>query len=617
MAIRICLSTCFTSRPTGTLLVALACNMALVLFLTIPVEAQNNDGRSSLQFSTKIEGAKIPDDIRKQLNDSIQLGRKDTVRPVTLAQLRRRATEDAERLIKVLRSEAYYNGEVTSSVRQAVGGKFQVVYLISMGPRTLINSFKILYIDAPADEARLPADGAALGLLPGKSVRAQRIIDLTAKALTYLADHGHPDAVLNEREVIVDLATQLADVTLKIAAGQPRKFGEIIVRNSDGRTKPGYVQSFAKFRRGETYNRSQVSETMEELRNTGLFENIAVTSSKPDEKGELAQIVVLSERPARSIGLGASWATDEGPGVRSFWEHRNLLGRGEKLRLSLELAQLKQAATAELRKPRFLRDDQVLLLNFEVVHENTDAYTEDRIKGVASVARTLSKKWELSAGMSAEVENTEDIFGTHAYQLLGLPLAARYDGTDNLFDPTRGARFNLSLVPYTGRSNSDFTGIIRAEVTASTYLTFGSKQRFTLAGRGRLGTVLVKDTTDIPGSIRFYAGGGGSIRGYGYQLAGPLDMNGDPIGGRSALEISAEARMRLSSDFGLVAFVDGGNSYSTSVLKFNQPLLWGAGLGLRYYTAIGPIRVDVAFPINRRGGVDDAFQLYFSLGQSF
>jgi len=582
-----------------------------------PLKAQNDADRSALQFSTSIQGSKIPDDIRSKLEDSIELGREDTIDPVTYAQLRRRANEDAVRLNNVLRSEAYYNGEVTVSIRQADSGRLRVVHTVSMGPRTFIRSFRILYTDSPPDEALLPADGAALGLLPGKSVSAQRVIDLTAAALTYLTNHGYPDAVLADREVIVDLATQLSDVTLKITAGGARRFGPALVQNPGSHVRDDYVRSFVVFDEGATYDRRQVSETLEELRKTGLFDSVAITSSEPDENGEVAQIIALSERPVRSVGMGASWATNEGPGVRSFWEHRSIFGRGEKLRLALQVAQLEQSATAELRKPRFLRGDQTLSIGLEVAHENKDAYNEDRVKSVISLSRTLNERWEASLGISAEAENTQDIFGNHTYQLLGLPFAARYDGTDDLFDPKQGARLNLSLVPYGGRSNGTPTSFARLEATASSYLSFGEEKSVTLAGRVRLGSLLATDTIDVPGSIRFFAGGGGSIRGYAYQLVGPLDINGDPIGGRSVLEIGGEVRTRVSRNIGLVAFIDGGNSYSTSVLKFNQPLLWGAGIGVRYYTPIGPVRVDIALPLNKRRGIDDSFQIYFSLGQAF
>lgn len=569
---------------------------------------------AGLVFSTRIEGRKIPDDLRIALSDAIELGKGKAPPPPTLGLLRRRANEDAARLVEVLRSEAYYNGRAEPVVQEARGGHFEVIYNVTLGPRTMIGSFTILYSGNPADAAALPRDGAALGLKPGRAARAQRIIDLTAQALTFLADHGHPEARLIERKVIVDLAAHKADVTLTIDAGPQFRFGPISIENK-GRTKDDYVQSFAAFRPGDIYDRGKADKMVSALRETGLFDQVALVSGEAED-GALPQRLTLGERAMRSAGLGASWSSDEGAGVRSFWEHRNLMGRGEKLRLELMLAQIEQMASAEFRKPRFLREDQSLLGGLEIAHEDTDAYEENRIKTTASILRRLRPTLEAGAGLSFEYTHTKDSTGNHTYQLFGLPLILRYDGSDDLLDPAQGSRLGLSLTPYAGRSGTPVS-FARFEATGSTYLSFGARPDVTLAARGRFGSTLAERTFDIPGSIRFYAGGGGSIRGYGYQLVGPLGADNKPLGGRSVVEASGELRYRASRDIGLVAFIDGGNAYATSTPKFSEPLRWGAGLGLRYYTAIGPVRADVAVPLNRRPGIDDAFQIYVSLGQAF
>jgi len=121
---------------------------------------------------------------------------------------------------------------------------------------------------------------------------------------------------------------------------------------------------------------------------------------------------------------------------------------------------------------------------------------------------------------------------------------------------------------------------------------------------------------DVPADERFYAGGGGSIRGYSYQSVGPLS-GGDPVGGRSLLELSTELRLRLGERFGFVGFLDGGSAFGAAFPDFDEELLWGTGLGFRYFTAVGPLRLDFAVPLDRRHGIDDAFQVYISLGQAF
>lgn len=567
-----------------------------------------------VRFATRIEGSKIPDDLRALLAGAIELGKGKTPAPPSLGQLRRRATDDADRLDDALRSEGYYNAEVEPVIQEAHGGRFDVIFRVSLGPRTMIRDFIVAYVDRPSDEASLPHDGAALGLRPRKAARAERVIGLTGAALTYLENHGHPRPKLVERKVVVDLAAHVADVTLAIEAGPPQRFGAIAVEN-EGRTKPAYVRSLAKFKPGDLYDRRKANETVAALRQTGLFDQVSL-ETVASEGDEVPQRLVLSERPRRSIGVGASWSSNEGAGVRAFWEHRNILRAGEKLRLELSVAEIGQIADAQFNKPHFLRDDQNLLAEFEVAHEDTDAYRENRAKAGVALARELSSTLDASAGVSFELARTEDSDGSRAYELFGLPVSARYDGSDDLLDPTRGARLGLAVTPYAGASLGPVT-FLKFETTGSTYWSFGRRPDITLALRGRYGTMFAEDTVDVPGSVRFYAGGGGSIRGYAYQEVGPLDAHNDPKGARSVVEASSEVRYRITRTIGVVAFLDGGNAYSTSAPKLGKEFQWGAGAGLRYHTPIGPVRADVGVPLNRRPDVDDPFQLYFSLGQAF
>lgn len=576
----------------------------------------------TFKFDTHVEGEKLPDEIRDMLEETVQLGKEQAaIAPTSLGQLRRRAVDEADKLNDVLRSEAYYNGRVDPVIEEAKGGRFDLTYRITLGPRTMIRSFIIIYSDNPSDAASLPHDAKVLGLKPNRSVRAQRVIDLTREALTYLENHGHPKPRLAKREVIVDLATQLADITLTIRAGEPKRFGDLAIVNrrtdeTEGRTRADYVRSLAKFKPGDLYDRSKADATVAALRETSLFDQVAFEID--NGSGDLVTPhLTLGERAPRSVGAGASWSSDEGAGVRGFWEHRNIFGGAEKLRLELALAQKLQSIKADVLKPHFLREDQSLLGNFEVAHEETDAYNEKRVKLGTALARQLRANLQASAGVSFEVYQTRDSTGDHAYRLFGLPLSMRYDGSDALLDPTEGVRLGGTVTPYAGTANGAATAFTRFEASGSTYWSFGRRPDLTLALRGRYGLMLAQQTLDVPGSVRFYAGGGGSIRGYAYQRVGPLDAAKDPLGGRSVFEASTEARYRITKTIGVVAFVDAGNAYATSIPKLSQPLQVGAGVGLRYYTPIGPVRADIGFPVNPRKGIDDAFQLYFSLGQAF
>jgi len=174
----------------------------------------------------------------------------------------------------------------------------------------------------------------------------------------------------------------------------------------------------------------------------------------------------------------------------------------------------------------------------------------------------------------------------------------------------------VSLTPYQVFGDDSFP-FVKASIGSSAYYAIDPDARFVLAGRGRFGTLLGADTQQVPAGKRFYAGGGGSIRGYEFQSVGPLDNENDPLGGRSLLEVSAELRIRVTETIGVVPFIDGGTAFDSALPDFGETLRWAGGLGLRYFTAIGPVRLDVAVPINKRENVDDDFQFYVSLGQAF
>ncbi|MFN4353495.1 autotransporter assembly complex protein TamA [Parvibaculum sp.] len=613
------------SPRTAIFLAALALP---ALMLAVPVRAAEAEANGAngfswerpangLDFSSRVTGRRIPDYLRDLLENAREL-RPDAEDgpppPATLAQLRRRAQEDEKRLQEVLKSEAYYSGRVTTSVRQAQGGAFEVVYFVSLGTRTMIDRFDITYSDYPGGGDGRPATGAELDLVPNRAATADRVIDLTQKALNTLHNNGYPEAKLDRRRVVIDISSHQGRVTLYMTAGPRFVFGETRIGNPEGRTDPSYVRSLATMREGAIYDRSEVDRTVEALRGTGLFSGISVTSAEA-EGDVLPQQIELSERAPRTVRLGAKWSSSEGAGVQGSWEHRNLFGQAERLTLGLSIAQIEQSATADFRKPNFLRPDQSLLASAEIVHEENDAYTENRIKAGVSLERSLGRWWTGSLGATFQVTETEDINGRIAYQLIGIPLLLRYDNTDDVFDPREGLRATLAGTPYFGASDQSATTFTRLEAAVSTYL--GLTDELVLALRGRYGLIAANDTADVPGSTRFYAGGGGSVRGYGHQKAGPLDAKGDPVGGRSVLEASAEARYRFTETIGGVVFIDGGQTFSTLEPSFSDPLLWGAGLGIRYYTPIGPVRLDVATPLNRRKNVDDTFQIYVSLGQAF
>jgi len=341
----------------------------------------------------------------------------------------------------------------------------------------------------------------------------------------------------------------------------------------------------------------------------------------PAKDPELADVAVALE-PAklRTIAAEAGYSTGEGIRAEVSWTHRNLIRPEGAVTFRGVAGTREQYLGAILRQSNFRARDQVLNANISASKVNRTAY-EARTFGVGiGIERQTNiiwqKKWTWSLGTellaSRERDSTKIANAPRkTFFISAFPGTLNYDGSDDLLDPTKGFRIGLRLSPEVSRQSGTFT-YARGQLDGSYYLPAGN--RVVLAGRIRVGSILGARTQSIAPSRRFYSGGGGSVRGYGYQLIGPRDAANTPIGGRSLTEFALEARVRVGS-FGIVPFLDGGNIYTSSLPKFSKFRL-GTGLGARYYSSFGPIRIDVGTPLNRQRG-DSRITVAVSLGQAF
>jgi translocation and assembly module TamA len=531
--------------------------------------------------------------------------------PITVGALRSRAQADVDRLVAVLRSEGYYAGEVAVRVDDTVE-PINVIFTVTAGMRYSLKRFEVTFTRPETD---LPTAIAAYGILAGGPARAADVVAAGDEVVRRLGQRGYPFAQLADRKVVVDHSDQSMAVTFTIDPGPLTRFDGMEIKGLTT-IRPDFVQRFKLWKSGDIYDQRLVDEMRTDLIDSSLFGAVTAKPQPPAEDGGAGTVALtVSEAEQRTIGGGANYSRSEGFGVRGFWEHRNFFGRGERLTTEAEVSELRQELSAQLYKPQFLRRGQGLTISSSLRHEDNDAYREMAIGGGVALDRELSKNWDGSVGTTVELTKIEDNEeGKRTFLLFGLPVGLRYDGTDNRLDPTRGARLRIQTTPYMATIN-ETNLFFRSEVNASTYLEVMEAPRLIMAARTRVGAIFGSSRTSIPASKRFYAGGGGSIRGIDYLEAGPLDEDGDPIGGRSVAEMSVEARLMVTDTIGIVPFLDGGTVYTENLPQFND-FLWAAGLGLRYHTAVGPVRLDVAFPLNPEPA-HKSFQFYISLGQAF
>ncbi|HWI27638.1 MAG TPA: autotransporter assembly complex family protein [Stellaceae bacterium] len=536
--------------------------------------------------------------------------------PPSNGALRRRADDDLPRLAQVMRAEGYWQAKVSYTLDTSSKPE-QVTITIEPGPL-----FRLSEITFRTPEGGTPPlldklGTGAVGLDIGAPARSAPVAAAEARIVDVYARDGHPFATVTDRKVVIDVAKHTMSASFTVSSGPPARFGRLAIHGLK-RVNRDFVQRRIAWKEGSPYDSRQVEATRESLVRTGLFSAVRVDhAASPDAGGEVAMTVDLVEGPPRSVGAGVSYNTNLGLGGQAFWEHRNLFGEGERLRATAGVAQRQLGLALDFRKPDFIDPNQALVANAGLLKQTTDAFNSRRAQIFLGVERPLLPSLTLVTGLDFEratVHENELGLSDENYSLVGLPVVLRRDTTDDLLDPTIGGRQNLTVTPYhaVAGPNLDF---VTSRLELRHYQRLDDTGRYVLAGFAALGSIVGARRDELPADKRLYAGGAGSVRGYAFQHAGPLDAAGVPVGGASSLELGTELRYRITDTIGIVPFVEGGNVYPTS-LPDNSSLFWGAGVGLRYYTLVGPLRLDLATPFTHRPG-DKPIEVYISIGQAF
>ena len=550
-------------------------------------------------------------------------GRAETA---NLAQIDRRATEDSDLIDQLLRADGHYGGSVAVTIVPPAkpGLPTKVNLAVEPGP---VYKFSAVQLEVPAGASRQLVE-TSLGIVTGDVVDANVVGAAEDGLKLRLADAGYPFPDVGPQDIVVDHETRTAVLTQKIDPGRRATFGR--VRFADGVKKApfddAHLARLARLKAGDSYNAADLEDLRRALIQTGL---VGAASIRPVATGmaadgsERVDLVVTTETaPLRTVAAQIGYSTGQGVRLEASWQHRNLLPPEGGVTFRAVGAEREQVLGAELRRRNWKKRDVTLILHSDFSAAEQDAFNARTLTLGAAVERETNiiwqKKWTYSIGgelvASSERDRSNPAAGFDTYYIVAAPLALTYDGSDNLLDPTRGFRLTGRASPELSYQSGAFT-YLKAQIDGTGYLPFG---RVVLAGRLHVGTIIGASRGTIAPTRRFYAGGGGSVRGYSYQAVGPKDADNKPLGGNSLVEASLEARFRFKafgSDLGLVPFIDAGE-LDTGTLPGFSNLKIGAGLGLRYYTSFGPVRIDVATPVNPGRG-DGPVAFYVSIGQAF
>ncbi len=561
-------------------------------------------------------------DLRERLERAI--GETDH-EPETRFQARRRAAEAAEDAIAVLRSEGYYAYTVEPDVTDDEPARPLV--RVTPGPRFQVAAPSIGWTDPPPSAEAAEAARAALDLEYGEPGRAAEVLAAEGRAVAALTSRGYADAKAGERQVLVDHADQTVRPTFNIVSGPLVRMDGLRV-STEGRTNPRWVSRLAPWNEGDVYNPEDVAELERRLLDTAVYDSVTVALAPREQttpEGLRPVVVSLSDRPRSTLEAGASYSTSEGAGVDIIWNRYNQLGRADTLTLELHYAEILQRAVARLALPHWRRPAETATVSAEVIREFTDAYDREAILLRGDLKRRFGKTSFFSYGALIDVGRAAEVTidpNTNLpaklerdLTIVSAPVSLSLDRSDDPLDPKRGWRVLAEAQPAYSMGD-EALWFFRAQAQGSIYLPLDSQGRTVVAGRLRLGSIVNGRVPEVPPSYRFYSGGGGSVRGYEYQGIGPRLPGSDrPLGGASLVETSIELRRELFGNWGAAVFIDGGSvgtepSPDFSIVRF------AAGAGVRYKLPFGPIRADIALPLDRSND-QAAFQIYVSLGQAF
>jgi len=526
---------------------------------------------------------------------------------------RARAREAAVRARRYLTSEGYYGAQIDSRPDPEGG----VTMRVRTGPRFVFRSVETMFLQPDGAPDPGGQTREALGLTPGDPLRAEAVIAARARVLSRLHDTGFPEAEEGESEITVDHAVDGARAEFRFQTGPFIRMGEPEQAGGLAELRPGFVARLKPYEIGDPASRSALNTYARRLQ---ALESVSVADVRlsPGAGGETRPVDVFADpAPRHRIETGISWSTSEGAGVEALWTRRNIFHGDETLTLGAQAAELLIGATAGLRVPHWRRFGQTLNLSAGLAAERTDAFDQDVGRLGASVSRVITPRLTAAAGGRLQLANITDALGERTVTTLTLPASAAWDARDDLLDPSRGVFADLKAAPGFSITGSG-AQYVRLESGVRGY--YSLTDSLVLAGRVRAGTLLGASAEALPASERFFAGGGGSVRGYAYQSLTPFETNlvtgaREPFGGRSLLEAGVEARWRWSPRWGFAAFVDGGAA-GRDAAPSPGAMRYGAGAGVRYYPGFGPLRLDIATPIDPRPG-DDAIQIYISIGQAF
>ena len=574
---------------------------------------QNN---YTLSFQT--DAPKIIIDILKSQSE---LQEKLANAPASLLALTRRVKKDVSLFQKILKSYGYIDAKVTYDI-QEMKQPISVIIKIKVGQKYRLEHFQVFSELGPYDVPHKTHN-----LKKDDFFEVSKIKRAEDKIVLFALNHGYPFVEFKKHQLKIDKENAKIDVDIYIKLNDFMRFGQVIIEGN-AKTKNIYIFNRLGWKEGDIFSQKLIDNTRKNLIKSDIFDGVSIKPLKDKAINGIVPIhIQIVENKRHYVGAGIDISSEEGLGGKIFWGHRNLFNKGENFKIAYERQRFKRGLDVNYKIPDVFLQNQYLVQSIEIKKQRTDAYQSTERHYNIGLEHNFNKFYTKNNGIGLSYEKVND----KRFRILSFPQSLSIDTTKNLLDPKFGNRFNIILKPdfVMDKKQPHFFTV---DFEASQYFSLDKISTHVLALRGKIGSIINNSFNSLPKTRLFYAGGAHSVRGYGYQMIGPLtnEINPKkrmPTGGRSLFEGAIEWRYRMTESFGLVPFMDFGVLSQNRFIKFknlwsrttyDSKLFTGVGLGGRYYLGdIGPVRVDIAVPLNKRRKIDRFAQFYASFGQSF
>lgn len=462
------------------------------------------------------------------------------------------------------------------------------------------------------------------GFAPGKPAESGVILQAVTAGIDAWRAQGHAKAGVARQDVVADHRAHTLSADITLDPGPRLRFGPLAITGQE-RMRVERLRAITGLPEGEVYDPEDVKRAEARLRRTGVFRSITLTEDDNILAPDLLPFTLtVVEEKRRRYSFGAELASLDGATITAGWIHRNLFGGAERLEIKGEVTNIgaqtsgiDYALGVSLARPATFTPDTTVSLSTDIGHLDEEDFTADVLLVGLNATHVFSDSLTGRAGLGYEFARVTDETGTTTYRNMAFPLGLTWDRRNSPTDASKGFYIDVEAKPFLGFGVTDSGA--RLAVDARGYRGFGERNSFVLAARFQLGAVLGASLIGTPRSYLFYSGGGGTVRGQPYQSLGVNVLRNGPdsfrTGGTHFLAASVEGRLKVTENIGVVGFFDVGRV--DAVGFFDDVGDWhaGAGIGLRYATAVGPIRLDLAVPAG--GDTGDGLQIYVGLGQAF